>query len=294
MAKTQTKERETVTDDSQFFGGARNEGAALTNTDYDLEDMESGFEETSASDFKLPWLRPLQKGSPEVDEDSPKKMEGAKAGYFLNTATNELVDGRKGFRFIAVHRTHQFVEFVPRTQGGGFVAVFQPEDPEVTAALTKAGKVFGKIPFGDGNELSETFLMYGLYEHAQDDWRPVVLPFASSGIDAYKTIMTKLDMLRVPVAGRAEKVRLPMFATRLRIHTEFAENKKGSWYRMRADYDEGSAEKARLGKEHPLYLQAKRFRELVTSNKATVDFETSGANEDAAVAEMGTDNKGAF
>jgi hypothetical protein len=294
MAQSKTKERETVTDDSQFLGGGvANEATSVTTTDYDLEDMDSGFEETSASDFKLPWLRPLQKLSPEVDEDSPKHMEGAKAGFFLNTATNELVDGRKGFRFVAVHRTHQYVEFVPRNQGGGFVAVFQPDAPEVAEALGKAGKAFGKVPFGDGNELAETFLMYGLYEHSPDEWRPVVLPFASSAIDAYKTIMTKLDMIRVPVPGRAEKVRLPMFATVLRIYTEFAENKKGAWYKMRAEYDLGNAEKARLGKEHPLFLQAKRFRELVTSNKATVDFSQSGANEEGA-ADLGSDNKGAF
>lgn len=293
MAQSKTKERETVTDDTQHFGGAANDATAVTTTDYDLEDMDSGFEETSASDFKLPWLKPLQKLSPEVDEDSAKHMEGAKAGFFLNTATNELVDARKGFRFIAVHRTHQYVEFVPRAQGGGFVAVYQPDDKLVTDALAKAGKAFGKAPIGDGNELVETFLMYGLYEHSQDEWRPVVLPFASSAIDAYKTIMTKLDMIRVPVPGRAEKVRLPMFATTLRIFTEFAENKKGAWYKTRADYDQGNAEKARLVKEHPLFLQAKRFRELVTSNKATVDFAQSGANEESA-ADLGGENKGAF
>jgi hypothetical protein len=293
-AEVDDRERVTVDSGVDFASRVGNESTALTNTDYDLEDMDSGFEETSASDFKLPWLRPLQKGSPEVDPDSPKLMEGAKAGFFLNTATNELVDGRKGFRFVAVHRTHQFVEFVPRAQGGGFVAAFQPDDPAVVSALSKAGKSFGKVPFGDGNELSETFLMYGLYEHSADEWRPVVLPFASSGIDAYKTIMTKLDMLRVSVPGRSEKVRLPMFATRLHIHTEFAENKKGSWYKIRADYEAGNAEKARLGKEHPLYLQAKRFRELVTSNRATVDFETSGANEEVGTADLGNDNKGAF
>jgi hypothetical protein len=293
--KTQDKTAERVSQDSTL-GSTPNQAQALTTTDYDVDDLGAGFEDTDAADFKLPWLRPLQKGSPEVDEDSKSRMEGAKAGMFLNTATGELVDGKAGFRFIAVHRTHQFVEFVPRAQGGGFVAVYQPNDPLVVAALKKSGKAFGKHPFGDGNELVETFTMFGLYEpRPNEDWRPVVLPFASSAIDAYKTIMTKLDMLRVNVPGRG-KVPLPMFASQLLISTEFAENKKGAWHRMKADFAAPDAEKARIPKDHPLYIQAKMFRNLVTSNKAVVDHDTSGVAEETVQGEtaVGPENKAAF
>lgn len=277
----------------ETLGSTPNEGKAMSVTDYDIEDLGAGFEDTGASDFKLPWLKPLQKGSPEVDEDSKTRMEGAKAGFYLNTATGELIDGRKGFRFIPVHRRHEFVEFVPRNQGGGFVAVYQPNDALVIAAIKKHGKAFGKIPFGDGNEIVETFTVFGLYEASPDEWRPVVLPFASSGIDAYKTMMTKLDMLRVNVPGRG-KVPLPMFASRVFFHTEFAENKKGSWYKVKFDFDGGDADKARLPKEHPLYTQAKMFRNLVTENKAGVDYATSGAAEAAEPETVGTPNTGAF
>jgi hypothetical protein len=290
---TKTQEKERVSQDSTL-GATPNQATALSTTDYDLDDLDAGFETTDAADFKLPWLRPLQKLSPEVDEDSKKKMEGAKAGMFLNTATNELVNGKEGFRFIPVHRQHAYVEFVPRNQGGGFVALYQPDDPNVLAALKKAGKAFGKIPFGDGNELVETFTVFGLYEPKEgEDWRPVVVPFASSAIDAYKSMMTKLDMLRVEVPGRG-KVRLPMFAHVQRIKTEFNENKKGAWHRIRMDFDNGDAEKARLPKEHPLYLQAKRFRDLVTSNKATVDHDMSGVAQEETSQAVGPDNKSAF
>lgn len=295
--KTQDKApKETVTDDSQFLGGARgSESTALTHDDYDLEDLGAGFEDTSAEDFKLPWLRPLQKGSPQVDPDSAAYIEGAKAGTFINTATGQLVDGKTGFKFLPVHRKHEYIEYVPREQGGGFVSANPPDDPRVQEALKKFGNKRGKAPIGDGNELVETFNMFGLYVPDDPDApvQPVVIPFTSSGIDAYKSIMTKLDMLRVSVPGRAEKARLPMFASMLRVTTRFTENKKGSWHKIQIDFEGGSAEKARIPKTHPLHAQAKMFRNLVIDNKATVEHEASGVSEEVA-AEMGGDSKGAF
>jgi hypothetical protein len=294
-AKTKEKDSSTVTDDTQFFGAKGSESTALTKDDYDLDDLGAGFEDTSAVDFKLPWLRPLQKGSPQVDPDSAAYIEGAKPGMFINTATWELVDGKTGFKFIPVHRRHEYIEYVPRDQGGGFVAASPPDDPRVVSALKAFGNKRGKAPIGDGNELVETFNMFGLYipEDTDKPIQPVVIPFTSSGIDAYKSIMTKLDMLRVSVEGRAEKARLPMFASTLRVTTRFTENKKGSWHKIQMDFDGGSAEKARVKKDNPLYAQAKMFRNLVVDNKAVVEHEASGVSEEVA-AEMGSDNKGAF
>lgn len=272
---------------------AQPQGGALATLDYDLEDLDQGFEETTAGDFKLPFLRPLQKLSPQADADSKDYIPGAKAGTFINTATGELIDGKDGFLFIPVHRTHQYLEFVPRDQGGGFVASYEPDAPEVAAALKAMGKKFGKAKIGDSNELIETYNMYGLYV-ADDAARPVVVPFASSAIDAYKTIMSKMDLVRVNVPGRG-KVRLPMFAHQVRLTTRFTENKKGSWHKMFADFEGGSAESARLPKDSPLFAQAKAFRDLVLSGRTKVEHEASGATEAGTEETVGVGNeKGAF
>ena len=248
---------------------------------YDLADLGAGFEDTTATDFLLPFLRPLQKLSPEADPDQSAYIEGARAGTFLNTATHDLVDGKTGFAFVPVHRTHQFLEFVPRDQGGGFVASYAPDDPRVLSAMKESGVVYGKIPFGDGNELVESFNVFGLQVQPDGQAFGVVVPFSSSQIGVYKGMMTKLDMLRVLVPGRG-RVPLPMFASRLRITSKFKENKKGSWHLMEINFDGGSADAARISPIDPLYLQAKSFRELIRSGRAKAESEHGGLSASEA------------
>lgn len=254
---------------------------------YDLADLGAGFEETSSVDFLLPFVRPLQKMSPEVDPDKSEYIDGAKAGTFLNTATKDLYDGKAGIAIIPVHRTHQYLEFIPRDQGGGFVASYSPDDPRVIEALKAAQRVYGKVPFGDeGNELIETFNVYALLVSGDGEAFGVVLPFSSTQIAVYKEMMTKLDMLRVLVPGRG-RVPLPMFATRLRLTTKFKENKKGSWHLMQVGFDGATAESARIAPSDPLYIQAKSFRDLIISGKAKPESEHGGvvAAENATVGE---------
>ncbi len=258
---------------------------------YDVGDLGAGFEGTGASDYLLPFVRPLQKMSPECDPDKAEFIEGAKAGTFLNTATKQLFDGKAGIKFIPVHRTHQYLEFIPRDQGGGFVAQYEPTDPAVHAAIDKAGQKFGKIPFGDGNELIETFNVFGLLVNDDGVASGVVIPFASTQIGTYKEMMTKLDTVRVVVPGRG-RVPLPMFASRLRITTKFKENKKGTWHLMQIGWDGANAEECRLAPSDPLFLQAKAFREMVISGRARP--EEPGGGGVAQEAHASAEDGGAF
>ena len=81
--------------------------------------MSGGFENVTSKDFRIPILRVLQSGSPEVDEDNPKYIEGAKSGSLLNLSTKEVFNGKDGVWLIPCGYHKEWVEFVPRDKGGG-------------------------------------------------------------------------------------------------------------------------------------------------------------------------------
>jgi hypothetical protein len=68
---------------------------------YDLgEDAGAGTEDMRMEEQLTPFLRILQKGSPQVDEESPEHMPGAKPGMLFDTATQETYDGKAGVQVL--------------------------------------------------------------------------------------------------------------------------------------------------------------------------------------------------
>ena len=93
--------------------GATRPGAAR-------QEEPEGFENLGADDYAIPFFSILQKGSPEVDPDKKDEyIPGSKPGMIMNSVTNELIDGKVGFAIVPVHRKHEFLEWIPRDQGGG-------------------------------------------------------------------------------------------------------------------------------------------------------------------------------
>lgn len=236
-------------------------------------DDAAGFEGMTQEDFNIPFLVILQKGSKQVDEDSGSRIEGAKAGMFYNTVTGELYDGKAGIRFIPCHRDHQFVEWIPRDDGGGFVGTFKPEDPRVVALRADQGK-FGKLTIvndGDEHDLVETFYVFGILLKEDGSQEYVVLSFSSTQIKAYKNWMTTARNQTVMEGNR--RITVPLFGHVYRITTIPQENKKGSWQGFRIVFDGKSASEARLDQASEEYQAGKSFRDLAVSGvvKAAMD-----------------------
>jgi hypothetical protein len=230
------------------------------------DDDAAGFEGMTQEDFNIPFIVILQKGSPQVDEDSGSQIEGAKAGMFYNTVTGELYDGKLGLRFVPCHRDHLFVEWVPRDEGGGFVGIHKPEDPKVVALRAEQGK-FTKLEMksGDGedHDLVETFYVYGINVKEDGSHEYGVLSFSSSQIKAYKNWMTTARNQTVMEGNR--RITVPLFGHVYRVTTIPQENKKGSWQGFRVTFDGKTAADARLPKESELYQAGKAFRDLAVS-----------------------------
>ena len=101
------------------------------------QDASDGLADLTAQDYAIRYLVLLQKMSPQLD------THDVKAGQIWNTVTEQAVDS---LTVVPCAYNRNFVEWVPRDQGGGLVAVHQatslPEHSKVdTKLITKAGNL---------------------------------------------------------------------------------------------------------------------------------------------------------
>lgn len=238
------------------------------------DDVGTGFEDFTQDDVAVPFIAILQKGSPQVEEDNPKQLAGAKASMLINTVSQRLYDGKAGIIVIPVHRTRTFIEWIPKDDGGGLVNVFQPDAPEVLAVLKKAGRKFGKLKINDNNDLVETFNVFVLIVSPDNRTERAIISMASSQIGGYKRWMSMAQSIQVPSKDDpAVMVTPPMFSHLYRLTTFFFQKKENTWYKWQAKFAAEDAEHSRIAETDPLFEQAKTFRALILSGAAQVNYE---------------------
>ena len=130
----------------------KKQGGALVNASF--EEMSGlGFAETTTQDMSIPFLRILGNQSPQVDESDGAYVEGAKGGMLYNTVTNTVTSGKEGMLVVPCYYNRRYVEWKPRTEGGGYVASYLPDDP-IVATATRNDKNEEVLP--NGNLLTNT------------------------------------------------------------------------------------------------------------------------------------------
>ena len=231
------------------------------------QDAGVGYEGTSQDDYAIPMLLLLQGLSPQVKEDG---VEGAKPGMLFNSVTQELYSGKDGVVFVPAHREHVFIEWVPRKKGGGFVGVHS-RDSEIVRDAKSNSTSFGEYYTKNGNELKETFLLYGLVidEETNESQGPAVISFTSTKIKAYKKTMSAMRQLMLPAPG-GKRINPPIFANQLRIKSRADKNEKGDFYVLDIGFRNGSPKDSVL-RPGPLMLEAKDFAAVVKEGSAKVD-----------------------
>ncbi len=262
----------------------REAAGAVVAYDYS-QDEGSGFENQTAADRTVPFLAVLQSNSPQV-EDGPLK-----AGDLFNSASEETFPGADGIVFVPGITEHVFIEWIPRDQGGGFVARYELDDPFVAECRSRS-KEFGKIQTPAGNNLTETFYVYGVICPEDRDPEVVVVSFTSTKIKAYRQYFGNklgpftlaLDAQGKPVPADSDdavgKVRPPIYAHSARITTFRTKNNKGAFYNFSVtpavvleDSLLGPIADSLISPDDPRFVAAKACRELVSSGAATAAVE---------------------
>jgi hypothetical protein len=228
------------------------------------DDAGAGFEGMGRDDYAMPFLYVLQPNSPIVTQD-----DNARPGMFMNMVTQDLFKAEKakgaeheGIRFIPCFRQHQLIEWKKRDEGGGgggFVGIHEVGGPAEDWA--KNNCKFGEWETQAGNDLIDTFYVYGLIQKADGGWDPVVMPFTSTKIKVYRHWMTRLKSIKVPKPGGGS-VNPPLYAHIWRLTTVRLQNDQGVYYNIEVAFDGNNAAEARINPADPLFREARDFYEL--------------------------------
>ena len=92
-----------------------------------------------SSEMQIPFIRVLQALSPQLNKKKPEYIEGATSGDIYNTVTNQVWPSEKGITVIPVYQETKYLEFVPRSQGGGFKGERHASDPDLQSKLRERG-----------------------------------------------------------------------------------------------------------------------------------------------------------
>jgi len=201
---------------------------------------------TAADDNIVPFIVLLQDLSPEVKKRDPNYIEGAEAGMHMNRATKALYAGdksmaeRTGFpqlEFQHCELDKAVIEWVPRTDGGGFVArhplqgtvedtmrriggvqMIDPKDPNKKIWKTADGQ----------HDLIETRYHFGNILN-NGNVQPAVLAFSSTGHTASRQWMSVMTGTKLTDKNGTMFIP-PAWAKRYVIGSKARENKKGSFF----------------------------------------------------------------
>jgi len=244
---------------------------ALATLGNDFEELAGvGFEEADRESYAIPFIKILQKMSPEVDEADPAYVEGAKPGMFFNTATNEFMDGKAGITLVPVHFQRHFIHWAPRDSGGGYLGDHTPG--EVASMDTVDNK--GKLMLDDGTYLADTREHYCLLV-GQDDCEPCVVSMAATQIKKSKKWMHQMQQVKLK---RADGTRYtpPMCARLWRATTVLESNDQGSWYGWQLTPAQWESDTDR-------FAMALQFRQAILSGEAKRETPAAEATMDPTV-----------
>ena len=181
--------------------------------------METGFEETDSTDFVMPLLVLLQKGSPQVDPAKPQYNEKARPGQFMDMTTGEILTEVK---VIPCLYKSQMVEWKPDRQG--FVA---SHDPGLEAGLPRNEK--GQWIMPSGNVLVDTRYFYCLRMLDDGSVTPVIISLSSTQIKKAKAWMS--DMLAQTTVNKAkQRVPYPIYLWICKITSAVETKGQNTWF----------------------------------------------------------------
>ncbi len=194
------------------------------------ENAGHGFEDADADSYAIPFVAVLQQLSPQVDESKPGEyVKGAKPGMIFNSVTQATA---KEIVVVPVRFRRTVGEWIPRTEGGGFVAEHTVQEAESLLGENlrrlRRDSVDGKIK-RDGHEFIDTSKHYVLACFDGTEFEPAVMSFSSTQLKKSRRWMTVMNNLRFH-RDDGSSYQPPMFASVFKFWSVPESNDKGSWH----------------------------------------------------------------
>lgn len=256
------------------------EKALLPVAAFDISaDLNAGMEDADKDSFAIPFLRVLQKISPQCDEASGQYIEGAKGGMLYNSVSGELYDGKEGVIFLPCAFQRRFLRWAPRGSDGGYRGELTPEQVAEMRADGRVVEIDGRLYIADedgqasekkSDRLTDTRAHYGIVVHNGKP-TPVLLALSSTQIKKSKMLMTLLAGAKISSGGKT--VTPPTWMNRIKITTTLESNDQGSWYGVKFEADGFITEKE-------LYDAGRDFHNAATSGERKANFAEADERSD--------------
>ncbi len=188
----------------------------------------SGFDNVNQEDLGIPFLSILQKLSPQIDKDNAeyatKGIPGAEVGDIINTVSNTVVasDGDE-LEFIPCTFQKLFMEWKPRTSGGGLVKTHQ----NANILLECQRNERNQDVLRNGNLIVTTAYFYGIA--LIDGQRvPCVIGLSSTQLKKSKQWLNMAMSLKLTKQD-GSKYTPPLFSHSYLLSTVPEKNESGTW-----------------------------------------------------------------
>jgi hypothetical protein len=258
-----------MTKENEIIKNEENTSVTVSNSSDYSDYKEDGFDNISNEDLSIPFISLLQPNSVLVVDG---EVEGAKGGAMVNTVTNQIYDPKEGLVVVPCFESKNYVEWIAKDAGGGFVGIHETGSEFVTSAIESNGSSYGKIPVesddGKLHELVETKYVYCLIlnqEGTETDGF-CVINFSSTKIKACKDWFTSMYML---------KNRPPLFANRAVIKSEKKQKDGNTWFTYKIEPLKSTWKDSLISPSTEKHLldEGNDFREMIQKGEKQANFE---------------------
>lgn len=246
-------------------------------------------------DMSIPFLQILQQLSPQCTKGKAEFIKGAEPSDLFDTVTRRLFKTRdddnnevEGVHIMPIHYKRSFIEWVPRSQGGGIVGEYSVE--EGLSIITKRNDTGqdiiqpGSLLGTPGNQLNDTHTHFVYLINADFTFEPVILAMASTQIKPSKDLNNMVSKHTLPSGAPAAR----FFAT-YTVTTQQRTNDQGSWYVWKF---ERLSDVTKTPELITAYRSAKEFLEGIKAGEHKADYSKMEGEENPTVPADGEKDDG--
>lgn len=253
---------------------------SLVSNDILLQDDGSGLESVDSQDLMIPRIALLQSGSPQVEKRNAQFIEGAEVGHIFNTVTRSVTDGEKGITVVPIKYRRAYIEWKPRSVGGGFVKDYG-NDATILDSCEQDKETFRHIT-SDGNEIVTTGEYFIFLIGENGAYEPAVLSMTGSQLKKSRRWNSMMNQLRLEKPDKTGYFTPAMFYSAFHLTTVPEENDKGTWFGWDIGMlygDKGGIINNLAGGEE-IYMAARAFKERAAQGDVQVHDGDDASEED--------------
>ena len=231
-----------------------------------------GFENVSAKDLALPFLKILGQLSPQVTQGDSNFIPDARPGMIYNTVTSQLYDGVKGIHVVPCYYKLQYIEWADRGQKKSNAPVnIYESDSDIMSKTTRSED--NKDRLENGNYVEETASHFITIIDGSIATGTALISMKSTQRKKSKKWNSMMMSLKAKKKDGGFYTPAP-FTQVYNLKTVLEKNNLGSWYGWDITHVGAVPNQSILKTAHDFYLAC-------SGDKVNVKYDTEEATEKA-------------